>query len=56
VSFQNKNVLILGCSSGIGRATAEMFGKEQANLYLLASEKAKYTTGRVFDMDAGALL
>ena len=39
--FKDKNVLILGCSSGIGRVTAELLGKEQANLYLVARRKER---------------
>jgi 3-hydroxy acid dehydrogenase / malonic semialdehyde reductase len=39
VSIKNKNVIITGASSGIGRSTAIAFAKEGANLILCARRK-----------------
>ncbi len=41
MSYKDKNILILGCSSGIGKATVELFGREQANLYLVARREER---------------
>ncbi len=41
MKLQNKNVLITGASSGIGRACADAFAAEGANLILLARRSEK---------------
>ncbi len=43
MKLKNKNVLITGASSGIGKACAEAFAIEGANLILLARRKEKLT-------------
>src|SRR3989337_2495164 len=37
--LKNKNVLITGASSGIGKACAKAFASEKANLFLIARRK-----------------
>ena len=41
MDFNNKNVLITGASSGIGRETAIEFAKLGANIILIARRKDK---------------
>jgi len=39
MSFKNKNILIIGASSGIGQALAQSLLKEEANLFLASRSK-----------------
>ena len=43
-SLSNKNILITGAGSGIGRAVAKIAAKNQANLILLSKDCLLYTS------------
>ncbi len=40
MSFADKSIVVTGATSGIGRATAEAFGRANANLVLVARDEA----------------
>ncbi len=54
MSFENKNILIVGASSGIGLALAQMLEKEGANLYTASRRKPQDIRSTHFTWDAAS--
>jgi NAD(P)-dependent dehydrogenase (short-subunit alcohol dehydrogenase family) len=52
LGFPEQVVLFTGRSTGMGRATALLFARQGAMLFL-CSPLASYATGQTFIMDAG---
>ena len=53
MSFAQKSIVVTGATSGIGRATAEAFGRAKASVVLVARDAASLSTAAVAVTAAG---